>query len=207
MDTLKKSCLFVGLFIFTSFYAAAQNDKVLQDAFSASYGFEYSGDYTKATDALKKVYTDKSYELNLRLGWLTYMSGLFTESTGYYQKAISLMPLSVEARLGYINPAASLGNWEQVLSQYKDILKIDPKNTTANYRLGLIYYGREDYTSAYKCFEQVVNLYPFDYNSTLYYAWTNFKLGKTREAKILFNKVLLMQPADASALEGLGLIK
>ncbi|OQA00329.1 MAG: Tetratricopeptide repeat protein [Bacteroidetes bacterium ADurb.Bin408] len=207
MDTLKKTGLIAILFFFLVLSASAQNDKVLQDAFSASYGFEYSGDYTKAIDALKKVYTEKSYEVNLRLGWLTYMSGLFTESAGYYQKAIALMPLSVEARLGYVNPAASLGNWEQVLSQYKEILKIDPKNSTVNYRLGLIYYGREDYNSAYKCFEQVVNLYPFDYNSTLYYAWTNYKLGKTREAKVLFNKVLLMQPADASALEGLGLIK
>ena len=117
------------------------------------------------------------------------------------------MPLSVEAKLGYVYPAAALGNWEQVISKYKEILKIDAKNSTVNYRLGLIYYGREDFTSAYKFFEQVVNLYPFDYNSSLYLAWTNLKLGKTREAKVLFNKVLMMQPNDASALEGLSLIK
>jgi hypothetical protein len=39
------------------------------------------------------------------------------------------------------------------------------------------------------------------------FAWTNLKLGKTREAKILFNKTLLYNPDDASAKEGLGLIK
>jgi hypothetical protein len=38
-------------------------------------------------------------------------------------------------------------------------------------------------------------------------AWTNFKLGKTREAKILFNKALLYYPEDSSAKEGLALIK
>jgi len=38
-------------------------------------------------------------------------------------------------------------------------------------------------------------------------AWTNFKLGKFREAKVLFSKALLIQPGDESALEGLGLIK
>ena len=38
-------------------------------------------------------------------------------------------------------------------------------------------------------------------------AWSNLKLGKTREAKIYFNKALLYSPDDASAREGLGLIK
>lgn len=207
MDTLKNACFSVLFLFFFATIVSAQNDKAVQDAFSSSYSYEYTADYTKAIDVLKKVYTDKSYELNLRLGWLTYMSGAFTESQNYYLKAINLMPLSIEAKLGYVYPAATLGNWEQVISQYKDILKIDAKNSTANYRLGLIYYTREDYQTAYKYFEQVVNLYPFDYNSTLYYAWTNLKLGKSREAKVLFNKVLMMQPNDASALEGLSLIK
>ena len=39
------------------------------------------------------------------------------------------------------------------------------------------------------------------------YAWTEFKLGKLREAQVLFNKVLLMRPKDTSALEGLLQIK
>jgi len=39
------------------------------------------------------------------------------------------------------------------------------------------------------------------------FAWTNLKLGKTREAQVLFNKVLMLSPDDKSALEGLSLIK
>jgi Flp pilus assembly protein TadD len=39
------------------------------------------------------------------------------------------------------------------------------------------------------------------------FAWTNYKLGKYREAKLLFQKVLLLSPDDASAKEGLNLIK
>jgi hypothetical protein len=38
-------------------------------------------------------------------------------------------------------------------------------------------------------------------------AWTNLQLGKSREARVLFNKVLLYSPGDKSALEGMGLIK
>jgi len=209
MDTLKNyAVLFISLLMFST-SAFSQNEKAIQDAFSASYPYEKAGEYTKAIDVMKKVYSgnESSYEVNLRLGWLTYMAGLFTESLTYYQKAITLMPLSIEAKLGYVNPAAALGNWEKVITQYKEIIKIDPQNSTANYRMGLYYYGKEDFNTAYKFFEQVVNLYPFDYSSMLYFAWTNFKLGKTREAKVLFNKVLMNTPNDKSALEGLGLIK
>ena len=207
MDTLKNYAVLIISLIMFSTTAFSQNEKAIQDAFSSSYTLEKAGEYSKAIDAVKKVYAESSYEINLRLGWLTYMSGQFTEALTYYQKAIALMPYSIEAKLGYIYPAVALGNWDQVITQYKDILKIDPKNSTVNYRMGLIYYGKEDYTTAYKYFEQVINLYPFDYSGMLYFAWTNFKLGKTREAKVLFNKVLMNTPNDKSALEGLGLIK
>ncbi len=208
MDSLRKYGVLLLFALFClSTKVIAQNDKVFIDAFAASYIHEYAGDYPKAIDVLKQVNNDKSYEVNLRLGWLTYMSGLFTESISFYRKAVAIMPYSIEAKLGYVYPAAALGNWEQVISQYNEILRIDPKNSIANYRLGLIYYGREDYSTAFKYFEQVVNLYPFDYNASLYYAWTNLRLGKKREARVLFGKVLMIQPNDASALEGLSLIK
>lgn len=187
--------------------AISQDYTSIQIAFKKSYDFEYIGDYSGAIDELKKVYDEESYEINLRLGWTTYMAGFFTESTAYYQKSIDLKPLSIEAKLGFIYPASALGNWEQVKKQYINILEIDPQNSLVNYRLGSIYYGNEDYTSALQYFEKVVNLYPFDYDGLLMYAWTNLKLGKYREAEVLFNKVLMNQPTDASAKEGLLLIK
>ncbi|MBN2175022.1 MAG: tetratricopeptide repeat protein [Bacteroidales bacterium] len=207
MEILKR-IFAIGFFgILLSFASQSQDYKTIQDAFEKSYLYDYSGDYSKAIDAMKSVYMDDSYEINLRLGWLTYMAGFFTESTAYYQKAMDLMPLSIEAKFGYVYPASALGNWEQVKNQYLEILKIDPQNSLANYRLGSIYYGNEDYTTALKYFEKVVNLYPFDYDGLLMYGWTNLKLGKFREAEVLFNKVLMNRPNDYSAKEGLTLIK
>lgn len=73
--------------------------------------------------------------------------------------------------------------------------------------MGLIDYNNKRYAMAYKYFEKVVNLYPFGYDVLLMFAWTILQLGKSREAKILFGKVLLMSPEDALAKEGLTLIK
>ncbi|HRG88834.1 MAG TPA: tetratricopeptide repeat protein [Chitinophagales bacterium] len=186
---------------------AAFSQSSLETVFATSYKAETAGKYSDGIKALKDVYDEKNYELNMRLGYLHYMAGLFTESTTYYERAISLMPYSLEAKFGYVLPAAALGNWDKVLNQYLEIVKIDPQNTKANYRLGSIYYGRKDYTNALKHLEKVVNLYPFDYDGLILYAWTNLQLGKTKEAKLLFEKVLWLSPRDKSALEGLSYIK
>jgi len=185
---------------------SAQNDK-LAAAFSKSYDYEKNKDYTSAIATLKEVYNADSYETNLRMGWLLYSAGQYKESITLYKLAVDQMPYSIEAKFGYIYPLYALGNMDQVTEQYKKILEIDPQNTNANYQIGLICYYKKDYAAAYKYFEKVVNLYPFGYDALLMYAWTNFQTGKTREAKVLFNKVLLLSPGDTSALEGLGLIK
>ncbi len=183
------------------------NQEKLQQAFAQSYTLEKSGDYSQAIKVMKEVYEEKSYEVNLRLGWLTYLAGNYTESASYYNRAIQLQPLSEEARLGSVLPASAMGNWDTVLREYLKILEQNPYQTTVLYRVGNIYYGRNDYTKAYQYFEKLVNLYPFSYDGLLMFAWTNLKLGKYKEAKILFNKVLLLSPDDASAKEGLSIIK
>lgn len=189
------------------FFSTAQDTGQLQEAFSKSYEYEGQGDYAQAVNVLKSVYLEDSYELNVRLGWLSYSSGQFMESMAYYQKSINLKPYAIEPRFGFVLPAAALGNWDMVTSQYQKILEIDPMNTLANYRMGLINYNKEEYESALKYFEKVVNLYPFDYDSVIMYAWTNYKLKKMREAKVLFQKAMLIRPGDESATEGLSLIK
>ena len=67
--------------------------------------------------------------------------------------------------------------------------------------------GSQRFQKPYPYFKKDVDLYPFTYDYLLMYAWTSFQLGKSREAKVLFNKVLMLSPEDTSALEGLGLIE
>ncbi len=206
MDILKAKTLVILLFIF-SVNASGQSFVEIKDAFQKSYIQEATGDFSAAAISLKEVYNENSYEINLRLGWLTYLSGNFTEAKAYYNKSISLMPYAIEARFGLVYPAAAMGNWTEVIKQYEKILEISPNNSIAIHRLGLIYYGREEYEIARKQFEKVVNLYPFDYDGLTMLAWSNFKLNNMREATVLFQKALLNTPNGSSALEGLNLLK
>jgi len=204
---MKKIILMVMSLLYLAGIAAGQDFTAISEAFKRSYSYENESKFTEAAAELNKVYGADSYEINLRLGWLNYKAGSYIESMEYYQKAIDLKPFAVEPRLGFVMPAAAAGNYNQVEEQYNKILSVDPMNTTANYWLGMIFYNREQFDTALKYFEKVANLYPFDYDSTIMYAWTNFKLGKLREAKVLFQKALLIKPGDSSALEGMGLIQ
>lgn len=184
-----------------------QSPKELRMAFAESYRMEKAGDFTQAIKKLKSVYQEDSYELNLRLGWLNYQSGVFDESIAHYQRALNLMPYSEEAKFGLILPKAAIGKWDEVINLYNQILENAPNQTIALYRLGMIYYGRKDYNKALSYFKKVVDLYPFGYKGLIMLAWTNYQMGQVREAKVLFEKSLLYSPKDLSALEGLKLIE
>jgi tetratricopeptide (TPR) repeat protein len=207
MEILKRSFFTLALSFVIIAQTAAQDFVKKKDAFQKSYIQEATGEYLGAIASLKAVYDEKSYEVNIRLGWLNYSAGNFTESKAYYNKAVTLMPYAVEPRFGLVLPLAALGNWTEVIGQYEKILEIIPNNSVAMHRLGLIYYGRGDFEGARKYFEKVVNLYPFDYDGLTMLAWAYFRLNNLREAKVLFQKALLNTPNGSSAVEGLDLLK
>jgi tetratricopeptide (TPR) repeat protein len=202
---MKKSILILILSL-TINLVNAQDDK-LRTAFAASIGFEAKYNYTQAIAKIIEVYNSNSYEINMRLGWLNYLAGLQKESKQYYNLAINIMPYSIEAKLGIIYPLTILKEWDNIALQYQSILKIEPNNSASLYALGMIYYNGKLYEKANKCFTLLVNLYPFSYDGLHMLAWTNFRLAKNKEAKQLFQKLLLISPNDASAMEGLTLIK
>jgi tetratricopeptide (TPR) repeat protein len=205
MEFLRKIIVIAVLFFV--FQGFSQEGKTVPNAFAKSYVAEGKGNYSEAIKAIKDVYNESSYTMNLRLGWLYYLDLNYEVSISYYNKASKLMPVAVEPLWALLNPQIAKENWAEVDKIYLRILKIDPKNSTANYKLGLNYYYRKNYAKAKKYFDVALNLYPFDYNIVLMSAWNNYFLGKTNEAKVLFNKVLNIDANDASALQGLSLIK
>ncbi|MBC7862434.1 MAG: tetratricopeptide repeat protein [Bacteroidia bacterium] len=206
MKYIKRTSLIVA-FLFIGLQDFRSQSEKIGPAFTKSIKSEADGDYKTAIAIMKEVYDKSSYEVNLRLGWLHYLAGMNKESVTYYQSAIDLKPHSIEARLGYVYPAAILGNMDQVKTQYLKIIEIDPQNSVAHYRLGYLLYEKKDYQGAYKHFLKVVDHYPFGYDGLLMLAWTELYLGKKTEAKVLFTKVLWLYPEDKSAKDGIGQLK
>lgn len=206
MEIIKKITLSLILILSVS-RTLAISYGTYQSAFYKSYEQEKSGNYTAASKELIAIYNPADYFINIRLGWLHYLSKQYAESIQYYQKAINLKPYAIEAKFGIIKPLSAIENWDRVKEQYLNILKIDSQNTLANYWLGVIYYNRKDYANAEKLFEKIVNLYPLDYDSVIMLGWTKLNLEKSSEARVLFNHALVIRPNDNSALTGLKTLK
>ena len=205
MEILNKSIVVVFACMTLSFCLLSQSDVAVREALKKSYDSEYQLKYQKAIEDLQGVYEPTSYELNLRIAWLSYKVGKYTESVNYFKKAIAKMPLSIEAKLGVVYPLGALEKWDQVVDNYLAIVKIDGFNATANYRLALIYYNRGDYGNSWKYLQKYVNLYPFDYDGNSLAGWIKYSVGKKEEAFVFFKKALMVNPYDTSFNKVLGI--
>ncbi len=205
MEILNKRLVVVFACMTLSFCILSQSDVAVREALKKSYDSEYQLKYQKAIEDLQGVYEPTSYELNLRIAWLSYKVGKYSESVNYYKKAIAKMPLSIEAKLGVVYPLGALEKWDQVVDNYLAIVKIDGFNATANYRLALIYYNRGDYGNSWKYLQKYVNLYPFDYDGNSLAGWIKYSVGKKEEAFVFFKKALMVNPYDTSFNKVLGI--
>lgn len=205
MEIINKRLVVVFACMTLSFCILSQSDVAVREALKKSYDSEYQLKYQKAIEDLQGVYEPTSYELNLRIAWLSYKVGKYSESVNYYKKAIAKMPLSIEAKLGVVYPLGALEKWDQVVDNYLAIVKIDGFNATANYRLALIYYNRGDYGNSWKYLQKYVNLYPFDYDGNSLAGWIKYSVGKKEEAFVFFKKALMVNPYDTSFNKVLGI--
>lgn len=180
-------------------FSFAQTEQ--SNAFKESYKFEYSKDFSNAIDMLDKVYKADSYEINLRLGWLTYLNADYPKSQAYYKTAIKLQPKSIEAKLGYVYPTSAMQNWEDIIKIYNDVLAIDDSNYTVNFRMSVIYFLRKDFGKANSYAKKVKSLYPFDYKINVLLGKINIGLGKIDTAKVYLNSALLNSPTSKIVLD------
>ncbi|MBV5343697.1 tetratricopeptide repeat protein, partial [bacterium] len=122
MEIIKFKVVLVSLLLTTVVFSQT---KSRQTAFSKSYEYEKSANYSAAIKEVKGVYDANDYFNNIRLGWLLYLGKNYAESIKYYDKAIALKPYAIEARFGCVKPLSAIESWEKVKVHYLQILKID----------------------------------------------------------------------------------
>ena len=77
-------------FLIMAMIISAQNQAIWQQVFYKSYEAEKTGKYTIAINELKKVYKTDNYFVNIRMGWLHYLSRQHAEAEKYYLNALNL---------------------------------------------------------------------------------------------------------------------
>ena len=182
--------------------AAAQS---LDAALTASYAAEAKKDYASAAKALKEVEADntRDYLLNLRLGWLDYLAGLYGESATYYAKAAALAPGALEPLQGQLLPLIAGGKTADSWNVYLAILKIDPVNYKALSALAWANYNAKEYKNAIQFYTKLVTLYPSDTEMRLGLGYSLKLSGDKDGADKQFREVLRLSPNNSRALAGL----
>ncbi len=97
MENLKKTVLILAFLTINGFLVFSISDAVKQASVYKSYEFEKANNYIAAINELNKIYDAGDYFINIRLGWLNYLTKQYSASIKFYEKAILLNPYAIEA--------------------------------------------------------------------------------------------------------------
>ena len=184
---------------------AGNKNRSIPEVYQNSYVLEAEGDYQKAWEVMCEIQEEEKskYIYQLRIGWLTYMTGNYAASKNAYRKAVTLKPQSLEARLGLLLPLLASGNYVDVKQTAAEVLEVDPLNYLGNLRLASAFYQTGKYMNAAICYERLKSIYPGDLSIMSGLAWCKLKERNLREAKKLFYSILEVAPNYPQAREGL----
>lgn len=169
--------------------------------YEKSYRAEAALDYAGAMSALGEVVATwpNGYTVNVRLGWLNYLSGRYGESRACYEKARSAMPTSIEALLGLANVALAQGKYETAEGTLKKVLEMDPLNYTAGLKRSLACRMLKKPKEAEAIARKLLAYYPADVSLLVEYGWARWAVGDLTTATAVFNDVLTLDSGNAAA--------
>lgn len=176
-----------------------------QQAIADSSKHEKLQNYQEAIQALKAVYLkDKSsYWLNLKLGWLFFLSGHYANSSFHYEEALTLKHESLEPLLGLMLVSLTQENYERVEQVGYRLLKQDFNNYYGNLRLAQALRWQHKVSAGLSVVDKMLILYPSDIEFLLIKAQLKQQEKKTSEARELYQQVLEVEPSNDIASQAL----
>jgi urea transporter/tetratricopeptide (TPR) repeat protein len=180
---------------------SAESKKQIDEAVRNSVQQEGNRNYAEAIQAILGQYAahPQDYRLNLRMGWLYYLSGSYDNSAQHYYAALQLVPQSFEAGVGYLLPLLAQARYPDAESFARDIVKSDAKNYYANLRLAVALRLQGKYADAEQVVKPMLDAYPADIYFLGEMAMLNLAQNKKDAARQLFSNVLSLDPENATA--------
>ncbi|MFA6542984.1 MAG: tetratricopeptide repeat protein [Limisphaerales bacterium] len=193
-------CLFTFAFCLVA-RAAAPTEAEIRDAYHKSYRYEKAQNYADAIKALAPVVSGypQAYTVNLRLGWLHYLTGGYATARKHYETAIKTAPDSIEAKLGHTLPLMAQEKWEDAEAMARQVLRVDPSNYLANLRLTYVLRLQKKYDPAEQVLNAMLVLYPTDISLLTEFALIKLAKDNKAEAKRVFNDIVTLDPENVTA--------
>ncbi|MFC1749062.1 tetratricopeptide repeat protein [Pseudomonadota bacterium] len=185
-------------------YAA---DDAVRDAYVRSFQYEQSQNYDDAIRALMPIYNSvpKAYTINLRIGWLYYLSGHYSNSLMHYQKAAKAQTNAVEPQLGQLLPLLAQQRYDEVEKIANKIIRTDKYNYYANLRRIIALRYQDKLESAQKATRKMRVLYPGDITFIEQEALLYEQKKDYDNADVRYRDLLVLDPENVTAKRYFGM--
>ena len=183
-------------------------DDDIRDAYHKSYQYEKTQNYADAIKALTLLHQayPEGYTVNLRLGWLYYLSGNFANAKLHYQTVIKVAPSSVEAKLGFMLPMLAQARYKDVEAMAKQVMEIDHSNYLANLRLAIALRMQKKFDQAEEVAMRMLVLYPTDLGFLTQLGLIKIAQKDPESATQLFTDILILDPENVTAKQQLAVL-
>jgi tetratricopeptide (TPR) repeat protein len=195
------SATLASLVFFLGNNAYALTDMGIYESYKSSYNYEKMYRYQDSIKALSPVYNDykNAYTVNLRLGWLYYLNGNYSNAVFHYRNAVKAAPDNIEAKLGYMLPLLAQQKYSEAEEVGYKILKIDNYNYYGNYRLALALKNQKKYNLAEKIIIKMLFIYTTDTVFLTELASLKDLKGNQKEAVNIAKNIITLEPTNVYA--------
>jgi len=193
-----KRMLFI-IFVISSISLFSElNFKDIKNSYYESYEHETVGKYTKAIRDLEDIYNHykETYTVNYRLGWLYYLEKNYANSLLHLEKALTIVPSSVEVLNTMMLVYSAQLDWGKVEEIGLTALKISSYDINANYWYSIALTNQKKYEDAVKINRKMLSIYPVSINFLRQLGINLFYLSKYKEALNNLEAVIILNPDE-----------
>lgn len=132
--------------------------------------YQQKKDYAKALPHLEAVTDEKNGDNLNALGALAVLAKDYVKAVATFEKANGLKPNDPKLLMALAEAYKKNRQTANAVETYKKVIAADPKNATARFNLGKIYYDDQEYVPAQQIFKQMTANFPNDHRGYYMYA-------------------------------------
>ncbi len=187
--------------------------KVDKKNIEAILGIGYVNNKPRRDSEAKKMFSKALeiepalYDAILGLGYCELNTNNYEKARFYFEKAINIDPQNPAAHTGKGNVNCHFGKYQEAINDYSISISLKPENPSAYEGMGIAYFRLSQYYNAFESFFKIETIdknYVLSYDALISKGFTNYNLDKFKDAKIDFEKSIVLEPKKSSGYNGLG---